>query len=464
MSAFTGIITALSSMQAHQQAMNTTGHNLANVNTTGYRRQEVVLGSSSPYPGVGASDGPVGGQWGTGVEVVTIRRAQDGYIGSHMRTAGGETGQWTSAYNTLAEIEAVVDPGSDSNLGTVLDKFWNAWQTLSTSPDDMAAREEVLAQAQAVGSGFRDLVEQLRTTAANLDNIVSDSVKEINSLSGQIASLNRDISEALSEGRQPNDLLDQRDSLLSRMSQLCGVSPLDSTGGNIILNLNGRPLVQGQQAFKLTTTLDGSGHTQICWEEDSAVADIPGGEVAGYLQVRDEAIPRYLSELDNLVGALVTGVNTQHAAGYGLDGSTNVNFFTTGSTAANLTVDGEILNDVRKIATASASDQPGDGSVALTIAGLKNQALMAGGATVGEAWSSLLGEVGSDTQSAKSNMTSAESRYNQLLTQQQSIAGVSLDEELANMVQYQHAYDAAARMMTTADAMLDTIINRMAAP
>jgi len=127
-------------------------------------------------------------------------------------------------------------------------------------------------------------------------------------------------------------------------------------------------------------------------------------------------------------------------------------------------VDGEILNDVRKIATASASDQPGDGSVALTIAGLKNQALMAGGATVGEAWSSLLGEVGSDTQSAKSNMTSAESRYNQLLTQQQSIAGVSLDEELANMVQYQHAYDAAARMMTTADAMLDTIINRMAAP
>ncbi len=444
--------------------MNTAGHNVANVNTPGFRRQEAILSSTRPYPPPGTAETILGGMVGTGVQVSLIRRAQDGYLGLHLRTTAGQVGQWDTTYNALREIEGIVAPAPGEDLGTVLDQFWDAWQTLSTRPDDLSARVQVRSQATALAAGFRDIVQKLQWQASNLDIAIAGSVEEINRLSQQTAELNRQIAVALAEGRQPNDLLDQRDSLLLRLSELTGATLISPENAQPILNLGGKPLVQGELAFALTTVQGATGHLEVRWEDDGTAAQITAGELAGQLYIQEQAIPQYMSQLDAIVTTLVSEVNALHQTGFGLDGTTGIDFFTAGSTAANLTVDAAVLADARVIAAAAAAGSPGDGSVALSIAGLRNEPVMPGGESLGLAWRSLLGQVGADVKTAGDSANAAHLLNEQVLVQQQSLAGVSLDEEMANMIQYQHAYDAAARVLTTADEMILTIIERMAPP
>jgi len=464
MSSFSIITTALTSLQAHFQAMDTAGHNVANVNTPGFRRQEAILSSRSPYPPPGTAEGTMGGLVGTGVEVSMVRRAQDGYLGLHLRTTAGQLGQWSTLNNALKEIEAIVAPSGGENLGMLLDRFWDTWQTLSTRPDDLSARVQVRAEGVALAAAFGDLSQKLQSQAAQLNLVIKGSVDEINRLAQETADLNRQIAVATAEGKQPNDLLDQRDTLLTRLSELTGATLIAPENALPILNLGGRSLVQGQVAFALTTVEGASGNLEVHWQEDGALAQVSGGELAGQLQVQQQLIPQYLGELDTIASTLVAEVNSLHQAGFGLDGTTGVNFFTPGSTAANMSVDDALLADVRAIAAAAAGDSPGDGSVALSIAGLRNSSVMPGGESLGLAWRNLLGQVGTDTQVSGENAQAAQLLNDQLLMQQQSLAGVSLDEEMAQMIQFQHAYDAAARVLTTADEMLSTIIERMAPP
>jgi flagellar hook-associated protein 1 FlgK len=442
--------------------MDTSAHNIANANTPGYHRQEVTLGSRRPFPSLSSLQGPLGGQWGTGVEIVSVRRAQDAYLGLHLRTATGQLAQWQAADSSLEEIQAVLAPGSGSDLGSLLDNFWNAWQTLSTSPEDVAARVEVRSRGLAVADGFRDAVQQLRASAAKLDDAVQAGVDEINQLTGQVASLNRDISVALAAGRSPNDLLDTRDQLLLRLGELTGASPLTSQEGDLILNLGGRPLVQGQLAFQLTTVRGPSGHLDLVWQEDGSPVTLPAGQISGNLQVRDEVIPAHLAQLDQIASNLVSAVNSLHQGGYALDGvTTGLDFFVAGSTAADLALDPALLDDASLIAAAAAPDSPGDGSLALAIAGVRTQGLLPAGETLNQAWQGLLEEVGSQVQAAKDNITTTQLRYDQLLAQQDSLSGVSLDEEIAQMMQFQHAYEAAAKVMSVLDQMLATLIEQV---
>jgi flagellar hook-associated protein 1 FlgK len=464
MSTFSIITTALSSLQAHFQAMNTAGHNVANVNTPGFRRQEAIFSSRSPYPPPGVAETTLGGLVGTGVEVSHIRRAQDGYLGIHLRTTAGQLGQWDTMYTALREIEAIIAPTPGGDLGTLMDRFWDAWQTLSTRPEDLSARMQVRSEGISLAAGFRDLVQKLNWQAANLDVAISGSVEEINRLAEQTAELNRRIAVAIAEGKQPNDLLDQRDTLLMRLSRLTGATLISPENAQPILNLGGRPLVQGEIAFRLSTTQGASGHLEVMWEGDGAQAAVSTGELGAQLQMQQQIIPQYLAQLDTIASTLASEVNALHQTGFGMDDTTGLDFFTAGSTAGNISVDAAILGDIRMIAAASAAASPGDGSLALSIAGLRSQPVLAGGDSLGTAWRSLIGRIGSETQAAQDSAKAAQLLHDQLNLQQQSLAGVSLDEEMANMIQYQHAYDAAARVLTTADEMIATIIERMAAP
>ena len=462
MSTFSGIITALSSLQAQLLAMDTAGHNIANVNTPGFRRQEVMLSARSPFPPPGSAEGPMLGLVGTGVEVYGIRRAQDGYLGLHMRTAAGQSGQWRAAHDSLSEIEAIVAPQGGSDLGTIMDRFWDAWQTLSTRPDDLSARTQVRAEGVALSAGFRDLTERLHVQSSNLEVAIVGSVEEVNRLAHQVAGLNRNISVALAEGKQPNDLMDQREALLMRLSELSGANVVSSESSQLIVNLNGRPLVQGDLVFELEAVRGATGNLELHWQNDGATAQVSTGILAGQIQTVQQTIPQYLNQLDDIASTMVAEMNTRHRVGFGLDGTTGVDFFTPGATAGNLSVDNAILGDIRMIASAGADDSPGDGSVALAIAGLREEAVMGGGESLGTAWRSLLGQVAADVQVAEYNSNAAQLLSDQLLTQQQSMAGVSLDEEMAQMIQYQHAYDAAARVLSTIDEMIGTIIDQMA--
>jgi flagellar hook-associated protein 1 FlgK len=461
MSTFTGIITALSSLQAHMQAMDTAGHNVANVNTLGYRRQEVRFSARGAYPSAGSAQGSMAELIGNGVTIDSIRRAQDEFLNLHFNSTGSELSRWTTAQNALKEIESIIAPGPGLDLGATMDKFWDAWQFLSTNPEDMSARSALRAKGIAVASSFRDLVQRLRWSASNIDSTIENTVEEINRATNQIAGLNRDISLAFAEGRQPNDLLDQRDVLFQRIAEITGATLITPAGGQPILNLNGKALVQGNLALELKAEPGASGYMEVKWADDGSAVVMQSGELAGKFQVRDQMIPQYLSQLDAMAAALVSQVNALHEQGFGLDNQTDLDFFTPGTSAANIAVDDAILNDVRAIATAAAADSPGDGSMALAIAALRTQPVMAGGISINQAWQYLYGSVGNDVTVAEDYINSAQLIHDQLSSRQQSISGVSLDEEMAQMIQYQHAYDAAARVLTVADEMLGTIIEQM---
>lgn len=463
MSTFFGINIALSSLLAQQRALDTVGNNVANVNTPGYRRQEAVLTPGPVYPPAGANGLLMGGQWGSGVEVQMIRRAQDAYLDLHARTVHQEAAQWQSAQTALAEVEGIIAPTSDSNLGALLDRFWNAWQDLSAHPEELSARVNVRQQGITLCAAVRQTVAQLRESQAGIDLTLTGKVEEINRLAADTASLNRQIAAAQAEGRQPNDLLDQRDQALSQLADLVGITAFATDRGDVIASIGGRPLIQGSAWYGVTAAARPDGHIELRWQEDGAAVNVQGGEVFGLTQVRDSAIPGYLAQLDTLAANLVAAVNAVHQTGYGMDGSTGNDFFAPGTTAANIDLSAAVLADARAVAAASTADAPGDGSLALAIAQVRDQALI-GGITLNDAFRSLMGDVANATRSAADTVAAKQLSLQQVTTQQQSLYGVSLDEEMTNMIAYQHAYDAAARLMATMNDMLDTLINKTASP
>lgn len=461
MSTFFGINITLSSLLAQQRALDVIGHNIANVNTPGYHRQEAVLAPGAPYPAAGAGGLLIGGQWGSGVEVEMIRRAQDAYLDLHARTVRQDLARWERAHAALQEVEAIISQTSDSNLGALLDRFWNAWQDLSAHPEELSARVNVRQRGITLTEAMRRTVAELRETQAGIDLVLSGQVEEVNRLAEEAASLNRQIAAAQAEGKQPNDLLDRRDQVLSQLSELIGVSAFATERGDVIVNIGARPLIQGQEWYAIQAATRADGHIEVQWQEDGAAVRISSGEMAGAIEVRDVAIPGYLAQLDTMAQALIAAVNAIHQTGYGMDGSTGLDFFA-GSGAADITVSAEVLADARVIAAASAPDAPGDGTLALRMAQVRDQALV-GGLTLNEAFRALMTEVATATRSAADTLAAKELSLQQATARQQSLYGVSLDEEMTNMIAYQHAYEAAARLMATLDEMLETLIERTAA-
>jgi flagellar hook-associated protein 1 FlgK len=218
-------------------------------------------------------------------------------------------------------------------------------------------------------------------------------------------------------------------------------------------------LVQGARAEKLTTGTDASGHATVLWAEDSSAANITGGEIGGALDISNNVLPGYLTQLDTVANGLMSGVNALHETGYGLDGSTGTAFFT-GTGAGNITVNAAITANPSLIAAASAKSATGDGSLALSIAKLKSSALV-GTSTVGEAYSTFVSKNATDDSNFADRVTVQTKIQQQLTTQQQSVSGVSVDEEMADMVKYQQSYNASARVLSTMNSMINTLMGQM---
>jgi len=461
MSDLFGIINlGLSALTAHRTAVDVTSHNLANANTPGYSRQEALLATNPPLPPAGTAAAIVGGQTGTGVHVQAVRRAQEAFLALQSRTFRSELGRWSAAAPPLKEVESVLSPAPGTDLSALLDRFWDAWDTVANAPEDLGLRETLLGTAATLVDSFREASQRLQTIRLTTDVGITSRINEVNTLARQVAELNRQIQVALAEGRSPNDLLDSREIALDRLAELCGAMPFLSEGGHLIIYLDGRPLVQGSAAFSLSVTT-GSQGVQITTSYDGQPVRVSNGEIGGLLQARDAAIPAYLQRLDAVASALVSQVNALHEAGYGLDGNTGVSFFVGGTTAGDIALDPAVAADGRAIA-ASASGAPGDGSVALRIANLRTRPVL-GGRTLSEAAQDLFGALGEDIAACDDRADSQQTALDQLQQQQQSVSGVSIDEELVYLTLSQRAYEAAARIITAADEMLATIIERMAA-
>jgi len=449
----------LSALWAHRNALEVRAQNLSNVDTPGYSRQEAILSTNPPIPPAGTAEEIIGGQYGTGVQVTSIYRARESFLGIQARTCGGRLGRFSTTSDALRQVESVLAPGPGEDISALLDRFWDAWESVANRPEEVGLRTTLRDTGQVVADTFRDHVERLNAARLTLDQGIRTRVEEVNTLTSQMAEYNRQISVAQAEGRSPNDLLDSRDLLLDRLAVLTGAMPANSEGGHLIVYLDGRPLVEGATAHKLTVTAGAAG-VEIRTSYDGAAVDIQKGEIGGLLYARDTAIPKYLSELDTLAGGLVVEVNARHETGYGLDGVTGRDFFLAGTTAGDMALDPAVVADVDAIAS-GAVDAPGDGTVALDIANLRTTPAI-GGRTLNEVAQALLGSVGTDLYGCEDGVRAQEFALEQIKQQQQSISGVSIDEEMTYLSLSQRAYEAAARIVSAADEMIGIILEQMA--
>ncbi len=282
----------------------------------------------------------------------------------------------------------------------------------------------------------------------------------INSMAQQIAALNEEIAGVIAVKQQPNDLLDQRDRLLDQLASVTGATSSVQDNGEVIVSIGGHALVVGGNTFELETTTDPTTHMATISWEDGRAFNVSSGELAGLIQVRDTEIPNMMTSLDNFASTLITEVNAVHQSGYGLNNDHLLDFFS-GTDALSIGVSSDV-SDIDSIATAAAIDTPGDGSIASQIAALQHELLIGGTSqTLNQYYSDFTATLGFDITNAGNSLESRQLVLDSLTQQRESLTGVNLDEEAANLVKAQRAYQATARLVNVMDEMLDRVINGM---
>jgi len=438
---------------AQQKAIDITGRNIANADTEGYTRQRVTFSNQGP---TSLSHGVVG---------VDIGRVYDRYLEAQVISAMQTTGRWNSQQSGLERIEILFDESSGTGLSQRLNAFWNAWMDLANLPSGPVERSQLLARSRELVSLFNGTSADLGQLQRQANTTIQNTVDSINIMVGQLAELNGRIRQGDLSGSDTNTLKDSRLQLLKELSEKIDVVGHEHEDGTLSVTLaSGNPLVEGTRSMRLNTT-PGIGPFQdaIVWVDGQGNAtsitdQIGNGELKGWLDVRDQIIPDIMGRLDALAGNMITEVNAVHLAGFALDGTQNT--FFTGSTAADIAVNTVILNDPDKIAAAGPAESvPGGNGTAMAISALQSAALMNGGtANFGQFYTALVSDIGSELQTANLNASHQNDVSASLMAYRESISGVSLDEEMVRLIQYQHAFEAAAQLINVADEMLETVI------
>ncbi|WP_025270394.1 flagellar hook-associated protein FlgK [Hippea sp. KM1] len=573
---FDALNIGVSGIFVNKAAINTTGNNVANVNTPGYSRERVDILPSMPmlsYAGV----------FGTGAEISQIISTRDELIDKRVRTANQEMSYYNKLNSSLDEIQSVFNEENGVGLKGAMEQFFNAWHALSLNPDLETARQQVIEKGLTLSKAIKDANASLHQIGTNLDNQVSSTITEINSLSKRIAQLNYEIKKAeLGDKDHANTLRDERSVLLEKLSSIADVTILEgaydeNSKPEMTILLGGMPIVSGKDYNELTAEkLNGSEYYRVYFVEPSGskvdiTSRIKNGSLGATLNLRDTIIPEYKEKLDNIAKTLIQEVNKVHSSGAGLtpysqvegiyqanpnatlsltsatgldiavktgsfkvkiidengndvgtftvpvnsddhliaedasdehslinrfnnilqgyaqmsvSGAGNVqitalngykfaftydssnflaavgiNTFFTGHDSGDIDINRTLRNDPSKIA-AGKTLNPGDSSNAEAIAQIQlNKVMVNNTQTIDEYYNAFLGTIGSTKQRFDEVYKAKQAVYQQLKTTQQSLEGVSLDEEAANLIKFQRAYQANAKFISVVDEMTQTLIN-----
>jgi len=440
--------TSLSALKAQQAAISITGNNVANVNTDGYSRQKVVISSTL-----------------TGTEANT-KRVCDTFLTNRINDANQELGKYEAETKYLDSVEIIFDESEGSGLSEAMSEFWSGWQDLVNDPSDSSARSLLAAAADTLATTFNTMAADLDDIQEGIDDDVVAAVGNVNEILEQIADLNQRLVRADANGQDASAYKDSINSLVSELFSLLDVNTYRNDLGQTCIQLaDGKPLVEGGTAWSLATETNSTTILQdITWvaEDGTATvvtADISGGGLGGCLEVRDTLIPAYQTQLDTLAASIMEAVNDLHADGYDLDGEVGEAFFT-GTGAEDMAVATEILTGPGGIAAAESADgATGDGTIAASIAALADTLVLdSGTSTFSDYYNALVSEIGAAAKTAAARNETQTDAVTAMKNLRESVSGVSLDEETTKLVLYQNAYEAAAKVMTALDEMLQTIL------
>jgi flagellar hook-associated protein 1 len=441
-STFGGITQAGSAMTAARYGLDVVSQNIANADTPGYTRQTAQQGTVDAVPGVPTIYSGHAGPGG--VTITGTARMSDLVVDARLRTEQSRSGVTDTTASQLGQIETVFPEPSDTGLSERLNDFWNAWASVANDPGATAPRTVLLQDASTVTSTLNAMSATLGDLAAASAQALNQDTAAAASAANQLATINTQIAVASATGADANSLLDQRDSLLSTLASLVGGVATINANGSADVAVSGQPLVTGGSAVAMTV---GAG---FAVSVGGTPVTLSGGSAAAEATALTTTYPGYQAQLDGVANSLSSVVNAVQAAGYDLTGASGLAMFT-GSGAAGITV---AITDPRQVAASGTAGGTLDGSNALSASVL---GASPGGPDV--AYTNLVADVASSSLLAQRQAATQQAVTASVATLQNSVSGVSTDEEVSAMLTYQHAYQAASRVMTTVDDMLDTLIN-----
>lgn len=512
-STFMGLEASKRGLYTQQSALYTTGHNIANANTEGYSRQRVNMEPTLGYPGTGLNAPKVAGFIGTGVKASSVQRIRDAFVDRQYRQETNKLGYWETKSKSISQLEDILNEPSDYGLAKALDGFWNSLQDLHMHPEDGGARTVVVQRAIAVADSFHYIYNSIQQLRENAANEIGITLRDINSVLQQIAQINYQIQSVEPNGYMPNDLYDERDKLLDQLSTYIPIElEYEKSGGNALAIAEGSvrvflklsngtkvKLVDGKDFAQLrnsgASTSDGLTPTDSVKGFKIVRVDEIGNETEidininqfsnlgklkslvdsyGYIDINGNQkglFPENLEKINRLAKEFAKAFNKLHRSGTDLDGNQGVKFFVKNNskdkeiTAGNIYVSNTIINSPNKIAASgstSGNAEPGNGKNALALANLKFQTLEGlKGVSIQSYFEGFVGQLGVDGQQAERLTYNAQTLQQSVSERRSSISSVSLDEEMTNMIAFQQAYNANARMITAIDEILDKIINGM---
>ncbi|AIQ14818.1 flagellar hook-associated protein FlgK [Paenibacillus durus] len=517
-STFHGLETSKRALLVNTASMQTMGHNISNANTEGYTRQRVNISASRPIWQMGMTKSQAPGQLGTGVQYDSITRVRDSYLDLQYRRENQTLGSYDVMNTAMTAIQNIVNEPSDTGLSSVMDDFWNSWETLNRDPSLLSARVAVVGTAQNFTDTLKHISESLTNVTTDTDANIDKKIIEANDLINNIAQLNTIIRDNESFGDHANDYRDQRDLLIDKLSSIVDVQVVEDTEGMVSITSAGVNVVNGADTTALTaanaqTATAGqlNGYVRSLQEADTIRNQLNGmiqTLVTGQVQVTLDngyVTPADMTALNDVTleggatilagttipaGSRITspmtvevdGFNGLHELGYTLSdpATAGIPFFVSPGggpfTIDNIAVNPEIANNTDKIAASSKYETVGgvnktirgNSDVAIALVGLRdavfqfpaNLTSLSQG-TTDDFFRALTADLGLRAQNIERNFENETSLTTALQMQRQSVSGVSMDEELSDMIRFQQAYNASARVMTSVDEMLDKVINSM---
>ncbi len=438
---------AATGLNAQQTAMDTISENLTNANTPGYISEKVDLTANAGGDLLGVGDG---------VRVVGVSQNGDGLLATNAQQSQGVLSQSTALQQVLQGAQAVFPEPSSAGISADLSTFWQSWDAISQDPSNPAPRTAVVDLAQSLASDFQQASQQLSNLQTNAQAQVTTSVASANTMLQQVATLNGQITATEGSGAPANALIDQRNQILNELASSIGAVGVSQPNGSMNVNVGGVTLVQGTWNDTITST-GGAGTMHLVAQASGVTIAASSGSVAGQLAAINQYLPAYQSQLDATANDLASTVNTQLAAGYTATGASGSGFpLFQGSGAAGLTVNAAIVNNPQLIAASSTGTLPdatNDGGNAQAMAELYNAP---GGPDVN--YQSLIQGLGSQVQAVNNQVQAQTSVANASQENLQSIEGVNTNDEMVQMLTYQQAYQASAKLVSTFDTMMQSLI------
>jgi flagellar hook-associated protein 1 FlgK len=449
-SLLTALHISTGAMQAEQGALEAASNNVANVNTPGYSREIPAFSENPPFVLGNLT-------FGTGVSLEKLSGVRDNVLQLRIQGESGQQGALDALVSGLNQAQTLFT-SSSSDISSQLSNLFSSISQLATNPASVPLRQGVLTAASNLASSFRNTASNLATQASNLNLSVTQAVEQVNTLTQQIAGLNGQIAALQNVGQDASAFVDQRDVLINQLSGLIDVSRISSDSGITLTTSNGTALVAGGQSFSLSTQFGASGVQHIFAQGTDITAQLNSGQLGGLLEVRDQKIPALLAGLDTLASGVANAFNSANTAGFDLNDNNGGNLFVPPPSgpgaAANLTV---AITDPALIAASSDGSAGSNGNLA-NFSAIHDQPTISG-QTPSDYYGNLVFGLGNDVSTATAELQSSQLVLQQLQDQRGSISGVSLDDEASHMIEYQRAFEAAARVATTVNQMLETVIN-----